>query len=276
MWSEWLLEVAWHKRRDFFKLWNTLHQSFFRYHSLQEKWNFIKEKLGALPSVSLPLDIHFVSMADELYPQTLYHLPQPPLGLFYRGVLMNHPTVGVVGSRKPLPYSRKKTWEFTTAWVRQGNVIVSGGAIGIDGEAHKACLASDGTTWVVLGGGLNKPHPRMHHHLFERVIESGGAVLSEYPPEFVPQPYTFPERNRIIAALSDILFLAQAHEKSGSLRTAQTALDLGKDVFVLEPLPKNENFLGSVRLIEEGAYCVASPLLEASVRPQTELLFEQS
>jgi DNA processing protein len=106
---------------------------------------------------------------------------------------------------------------------------------------------------VVLGGGILRPHPRSHFQLFREVVAKGGALLSEYPPHFEPRPYTFPERNRLIAALSDFLFLAQAHDKSGSLGTARFALDLGREIYVLRPVPGDPNFSGSQALIDSGA-----------------------
>lgn len=140
----------------------------------------------------------------------------------------------------------------------QGVCIVSGGAIGVDTEAHQTALDFGATTVAVLGGGLEKLHPRRNINLFEQILQKKGALISEYPPHMEPRPYFFPERNRLIAALGDALLLGQAHERSGSLSTARTALDLGKEIFVLRPPVGDANFSGSQSLIDSGALAVSS------------------
>ena len=143
--------------------------------------------------------------------------------------------------------------------VAQQVTIVSGGARGIDTVAHEAALDFGGLTWVVLGGGHYELYPAQNENLFREIVQSGGLLISEYPPYARVQKYTFPERNRLIAALSQRLILAQAHERSGSLSTARAALDLGRDIFVLKPLAQDENFAGSERLISLGARCFVAP-----------------
>ena len=251
-WDDWLLRVSVFYRNRFFRYWNQASSHW----DLETRLLRISEYFASLPTYSLPKGIHFVSMIDKDYPPKLFHLPQPPLGLFCRGTLSKIPSVSVVGSRRPLPYSIRRTRQWTQKWAQEGLNIVSGGALGIDGVAHESCLEVKGYTTVVLGGGFNKLHPQRHQTLFERVVSCGGVLLSEYPPDFTPRPYTFPERNRIIAALGDTLFLAQAHEKSGSLSTARTALELGREIYVLRPVLENENFKGSEKLIEDGATCL--------------------
>lgn len=276
--SEILLRIACYRRRQFFKFWNKLHDQEREgrlFLSLSEKLIFLlnPENLRSpeqevdflnLPPVKLPSQIRFVAMGDAEYPLGLLALPQPPLGLFVQGSLVpesptREPRVAMIGSRKPSVYSSRLTRELSREWTRRGFVIVSGGAIGIDGEAHKSCVENGGKTWAVLGGGHRFLHPRSHVNLFSEILKKGGALISEYPPDFEPKPYTFPERNRLIAALSDVLFLAQAHEKSGSLSTARTALDLGRDIWVLKPIVGDANFLGSQALIDAGARSCLSP-----------------
>ncbi len=261
-WEDRFLRAAFWKRRSFFKIWNSMQSSEdWAYASIERKWTRIFEELGSMPPVRLPREIQFISRLHSSYPEALLELSQPPLGLFVRGIWKSGlPRIGVIGSRKPTPYARRVARDFSIKWSRAGFVIVSGGAIGIDGEAHQAAVESGGITLVVLGSGHNNIYPRYHENLFRDVLQSGGCIVSEYPPDTAPQNYYFPERNRIIAALSDLLFLAQAHEKSGSLSTARTALDLGKDIYVLRPVAGDENFAGSQALIDAGAKSLLDPL----------------
>ncbi len=258
--SDLLLRVATFKRADFFKRWTqSLKDSELASLKISERIRFCLEPLGELSRVSLPPDVRFISMLDSDYPSALWTLSHPPLGLFVSGIMPSSRTLSVVGSRKPLPYSLRMTSKFVRVWAQRSVTIISGGALGIDAEAHRACLESGGQTVAVLGGGLRRLHPRSNLDLFSRILKSGGGLISEYPPLFEPRPYTFPERNRIIAALGESLFLVQAHEKSGSLSTARTALDLGKEILVLRPPPGDASYSGAQNLIEAGAKVVTGP-----------------
>jgi DNA processing protein len=252
------LRTAVHKRSLFFKLWNQLQSTEERFDSLENKLTMVFEKIRDLgeeipPAPRLSANTRFVSMLDSEYPALFHELSQPPLGIFVQGNLGEQMRGAIVGSRKPLPYSRRLTREMAKLWVSKGISIVSGGALGIDGDAHQACVEEGGHTIVVLGGGFMRPHPRSHIPMFQAILKTGGALISEYPPNFEARPYTFPERNRLIAALGDFLFLAQAHDRSGSLSTARTALDLGREIYVLRPIPGDPNFSGSQALVDAGA-----------------------
>ncbi len=232
-------------------------------HEIKRSWSqrlslclqWIAEEQWDLPEAPrLVRPLRFVSMVDADYPSDLFELPQPPLGLFVEGDLdLKALRAGLVGSRVPTAYALRMTREAVGVLVKQGVTIVSGGAIGIDTIAHEAALDHHGITWVVLGGGHYELYPRQNVNLFREVVMAGGALISEYPPYFKAQKYSFPERNRLIAALSDRLVLSQAHERSGSLSTARCALDLGREIHVLQPLPDDENFAGSQTLIQLGA-----------------------
>lgn len=256
--SEILLRMAAYKRSLFFKLWNELQTSELFGLKVLEKLERIFEKFRELAielpaAPKLPASVRFLSMLSSGYPEAFFELPQPPLGIFVEGDLANHRRGAVIGSRKPIPYSRRLTREIVKLWVERGLSIVSGGALGIDGEAHQACLSEGGHTIAVLGGGLRRLYPRTHLNLFASILKSGGALVSEYPPDFDAKPYTFPERNRLIAGFCDFLFLAQAHDQSGSLGTARAALDLGREIYVLRPVLGDANFAGSQALIDAGA-----------------------
>jgi DNA processing protein len=276
-WQNLFLRAAVFQRRQFFKLWNQIRndpESLEQ--SLSEQLLRVFEALDLSRDVSLPSDIQFVSWLDSTYPSSLHQLPQPPLGLFVRGALPHsQKCLAVVGSRKPLPFALRMTYRCTQSWVQAGWSIVSGGAYGIDAEAHRAALEASGHTVAVLGGGLHRLYPKAHERLFQSIVEKGGALVSEYPPWADPAPYTFPERNRIIAAMSQGLFLAQAHEKSGSLLTARTALDLGREIYVLHPPPGSEAFRGSQELVEAGAFSLTGPeQLERDYLPRSELTYD--
>jgi len=257
--NEILLRLSVYHRREFFRRWNHLKEEEWALADWRKKLEFLVPQFELKTSFKLPEKIQFISMLDDEYPASLFELPQPPLGLFVEGSLPKGPYVSVVGSRKPSPYSLRMTRSCVKNWVARSYVVVSGGALGIDGEAHRAALDFAGKTIAVLGGGHHHLHPRRHENLFKEIVASGGGVLSEYPPHFLPRTYTFPERNRIIAALGEEFFLAQAHERSGSLSTARASLDLGRDIFVLRPPAGDQNFLGSQKLIDAGAFALVNP-----------------
>jgi len=254
-----LLSISFFERAKFFRLWNALDREdiFFsspleKLHAMLKDWNFFKK-------VQLQPGLRFVSMLDQDYPPIFLHLPQPPLGFYVKGEWHPEKFVSVVGSRKPNPYSLRMTRSCVRRWTEAGFAIVSGGAYGIDAEAHRAALDFGAYTVAILGSGLNELYPQRNGDLFTRILGAGGALISEYAPYIKAMPYQFPERNRLIAALGQDLFLAQAHEKSGSLSTARAALEMGKNIFVLRPLDNDENFLGSKRLIDSGALSLTSP-----------------
>lgn len=256
-----LLFAALNSRTSFFKIWNRLSRAEETATlSWDQRLGRVMDELGVSSGGgSLPPGIRFVSLVDDGYPSDLRELPQPPIGLFVSGDLsLGKGRAAVVGSRKPTPYSLRMAYRCAQVWAQSGMIIVSGGALGVDSEAHRAAVDAGQATWVVLGGGLLRLHPRSNQNLFESVLKRGGALVSEYPPHWEPRAYFFPERNRLIAALSHVLFLAQAHEKSGSLSTARMALELGRDIYVLKPPLGDESFAGSQRLIEMGARCLIS------------------
>lgn len=262
--EEILLRLALHHRPRFFSLWAkaTREQEDFVTLSYGERLLRVLAHLElSNASLSLPPEIQFISYFNPQYPPSLRELSQPPLGLFVQGhwpSFENSRRLAVVGSRKPTPYSLRMTYRWTRHWVERGWWIISGGAYGIDIEAHRASLEAQGSTMVILGSGLRKLYPKAHERTFAEVLKRG-CLVSEYGPWTEPMAYHFPERNRLIAALSQVLFLVQAHDKSGSLSTARTALELGREVMVLRPPPVDAAFSGSQQLIDSGARVVSEP-----------------
>lgn len=196
-------------------------------------------------------------------PERLRQLHTPPKYLYQQGSelskLLQRPTVGIVGSRKVSSYGRSVTEDFANTLAKQGIVIVSGLALGVDSIAHRACLEAKGQTIAVLPSGLEAIYPSSHQGLAKQIIQTGGSLVTEYEPQEKPMKHFFIARNRIIAALSDILLVTEAAERSGSLHTANFALELGKPVFAVPGNITNINSSGTNKLIQMGASPALSP-----------------
>ena len=206
--------------------------------------------------------IKTVCLDDPQYPPLLREINDPPLTLFYRGDLPNHKqtAVAVVGTRRCTNYGKQVCQEIVENLANMGILIVSGLALGIDGIAHEATLKMKGKTIAVLGSGVDSAHiyPPAHRSLAERIVNNNGAVISEYPPGFMPTKYSFPMRNRIVAGLTLGSLIIEAPIKSGSLITARAALDYNRDVFAI-PHPINSIMgAGNNNLLKLGAKCVTS------------------
>lgn len=201
---------------------------------------------------------HLVSFQCEHYPELLNQISDPPLLLWVTGDpgLLNRPQIGVVGSRSASLSARRNAQTLGRDISRAGFVITSGGAAGIDGCAHEGALDAGGQTLAVLGCGVDIVYPRHHRALFER-IAGHGALVSEHPLGTQPKPGHFPRRNRIISGLSDAVVVVEAAERSGSLITAEHALDQGRDVYAIPGDINNPNAAGCHRLIQDGAYLLS-------------------
>lgn len=161
------------------------------------------------------------------YPQLLLASHDPPALLFARGTLdaEPEPAVAIVGSRRATAYGRLQAARLAVELGEQGITIVSGGARGIDAEAHRGALRAGGRTIAVLATGLDCPYPADHAPLFDAIVEAGGCVLTEQLPGVVARPELFPRRNRMIAALSLVTVVVEAASRSGALLTARIAVD---------------------------------------------------
>jgi DNA processing protein len=205
--------------------------------------------------------IHTIDREDPEYPSQLLELFDPPLCLFIRGSLTQYTTsISVVGTRKMSTYGAHIIDTLIPKLVQAGVTIVSGLAYGVDSKAHSVTLASQGITHAVLGSGVDVRSiaPSAHISLATNIIDHGGSVLSEYPPGMQATRYTFPERNRIIAALSKATLIIEAGEKSGSLITAQCALDIGRDVCAIPHPIHTPHGIGPNTLIKQGAHVITS------------------
>lgn len=171
---------------------------------------------------------------DEEYPEKLFFLHDAPYILYYMGdiSLLNKPSLGVVGTRKPTNYGRMVTEKLVRDVASAGIVIVSGLAYGVDSIAHRKCLEVGGKTIAVLGGGFDNIYPSEHKSLAEEIAEKG-LLITEYRPKRRATQYTFPTRNRIIAGLSDGVLITEASIKSGTIHTKDFALDYGKNLYAV-------------------------------------------
>lgn len=203
-----------------------------------------------------------ITRDDPRYPALLSKIYHPPKTLYLSGELPPADAIcfAVVGTRTMTPYGKQITHEVVTELVRHGIVIVSGLALGIDGEAHRAAVQAGGRTVAVLGSGIDDAsiYPRTHRGLARQIVGSRGAVISEYPPGTPPTKYSFPERNRIIAGMSVGVLVIEAREGSGALITAQFALDEGREVFAVPGPVTSPTSYGPHLLISRGASLVTN------------------
>jgi DNA processing protein len=195
-------------------------------------------------------------------PERLRQLSSPPKQLFHAGAnlaeLLQRPTVAIVGSRKVTPYGHQITRKLAHNLAEQGIVIVSGLALGVDAIAHQAALEAGGLTIAVLPSPIEQIAPRSHVQLAQRILDGGGALISEYPDGTPPlRPY-FVARNRLVAGLCDALLITEAALKSGSLHTARFALEQGKDVLAVPGNITNPIAEGTNNLIRAGAVPITS------------------
>ncbi len=203
--------------------------------------------------------IKIVTYFDRGYPEILKSIHDPPLLLFYKGVLPegSFNGVGVVGSRRSSFYGLKIAEEISSGLAEAGIWVISGMAAGIDSASHKGAINGGGKTIAVLGTGVDICYPSRNRMLYGKIIENG-AVVSEFFPGTEPFPWNFPKRNRIIAGFSKGVVVVEAAKKSGSLITAGLALDSGRDLFAVPASPFNPNGAGTNSLIKDGAYLVTS------------------
>ncbi|WP_209443634.1 DNA-processing protein DprA [Paenibacillus camerounensis] len=198
-----------------------------------------------------------VTVLDEEYPAMLKEIAEPPWILYYRGLLKlaSRPSIAMVGTRVPTAYGRKIGEMLAEQLSRSGLAVVSGLARGIDSVCHEAALACGGSTIAVVATGLDTVYPPENREL-EREISRKGLVLSEYPLGTPSHPGLFPQRNRIIAGLTLGTVVVEADSRSGSLITADAALEAGRDVFAVPGPVTSPKSRGALDLIKQGAKLV--------------------
>lgn len=196
---------------------------------------------------------------DGRYPAALGRLSDPPQRLRVRGDLGDRRRVAVVGTRLSDDYGDELAREIASGLARGGLTVVSGGAAGIDGVAHRAALDAGGHTIAVFGTGIDVAYPREHRDLFEEIVAGGGALVSELPDGAPPAAWTFPRRNRIVAALSEAVVVVRAGIRSGALITAALARRMGIPVFAVPGDVRARLSAGPNALLREGARVAEGP-----------------
>jgi DNA processing protein len=213
-------------------------------------------------------EIRIVIFTDTSYPEYLKNIHDPPIVLYVKGKIgSEEKAIAVVGSRKASTYGMHMAEEIAYELCQRGLTVVSGMARGVDSWAHRGSLKAKGRTIAVLGSGLDTVYPPENAGLMQEIAETG-AVVSEYVPGVPPVPQNFPARNRIISGLSMGVVVIEATDKSGSLITANFALDQGREVFALPGNINSSNSRGTNKLIKEGAKvvtCITDILEELSV-----------
>ncbi|SEP56758.1 DNA-processing protein DprA [Piscibacillus halophilus] len=194
------------------------------------------------------------------YPDSLKTIPDPPLILYWKGNIdiIKSKKISVIGSRDPSSFAQKKVNLFVNSLLKNRVTVVSGLAYGIDSMAHSYTLSNGGFTIAVIGFGFNHIYPKEHMNLFQQ-ISNHGLVLSEYHPNTKAKKWHFPERNRIISGLSAATLIIEAAERSGTMITADQALEQGKEVFVVPDSIFLNQAQGCLKLIQEGATPLIHP-----------------
>ncbi|TYS16298.1 DNA-protecting protein DprA [Rossellomorea vietnamensis] len=205
-------------------------------------------------------NIRFITVFDHKYPPLLKNIYDPPWVLFFSGkssLLERDKKIAIVGSRKADEYSSASLNFLLPQLVKENFVIVSGLAAGADEMAHRKTIELKGDTIAVIGGGLDHIYPAANRRLAEW-MKTNQLILSEYPPDTMPQRWHFPLRNRIISGMTQAVLVTQASRKSGSLITAEYSLNEGRDVFALPGRMDSSLSEGSNLLIQQGAKLITS------------------
>ena len=204
--------------------------------------------------------INWVSWTHTAYPPLLREIFDPPALLFYRGNLPDpeKPLVAVVGTRQPSPQATGQAYDLCHELGSYGIAVVSGLAMGIDAMAHRGNMEAGSPTFAVLGSGTDEIYPQSNRMLARRILETGGCLISEYPPGTPPYKSNFPARNRIISGMARGVVIVEAPKSSGALITARFAADQNRDLWVAScgaTMSEDRHFdrTGSVKLAENGA-----------------------
>ena len=204
--------------------------------------------------------IDILSLREERYPAQLRTIPDPPPILYVKGTLLPSDSfsIAIIGTRRNTQYGERQTERLTSALAQSGFTIISGLALGIDSIAHRATLKAGGRTIAVLGSGLHRIYPPAHKPLAQQIVESGGCILSEYPPLHPSAKWTFPQRNRIVSGLSLGVLVVEAPLRSGAMISARLAGEQGRDIFAVPGSIESPASSGCNQLIRDGAYITES------------------
>ena len=208
------------------------------------------------------MKIEEIGIKSGEYPELLKGIYDAPLKLYTLGnkEILKQLNIAIVGSRTATEYGKKIAYQISKDLSNNGINIISGLAIGIDSYAHLGALQSNsiGKTIAVLGSGLDEMYPKQNIELAKQIIKQGGCIITEYPLGTKPEKMHFPQRNRIISGLSKGVLVVEASEKSGSLITADFALEQGREVFAVPGNILNSTSAGTNNLIKQGAKLVTT------------------
>ena len=204
------------------------------------------------------MNIQHIYNKDNAYPILLRGIASPPKSLYAIGEIPDLPMIAIVGTRKPTDYGRQISYQLSSQLAKAGFCVVSGMALGVDAIVHKAAIEAGGKTIAVLGSGLDKPYPISNHGIYKEIASGAGAVISEYPLGTQAYKQNFPARNRIIAGLSLATIVTEADAKSGSLITANFALQANRTVMAVPGNISSPRSAGPNNLIKTGAQFITN------------------
>ena len=220
---------------------------------LKERENLVVEPIL---DIVIKYNADLITLEEENYPKNLLQIPAPPPLIYVRGELLSQDSLSlaVVGSRRATNYGKEVVRALVPDLAAAGLTIVSGLALGIDAEAHRAALAAGGRTIAVLACGIDQIYPPSNVSIAQEMLESGkGAIITEFPPKTPTYPANFPIRNRIISGISLGTLVIEAAEGSGTFHTVASALDQGREVFAVPGSIFSPYSAGTAKLIEKGA-----------------------
>lgn len=206
------------------------------------------------------IKINKVDRDDKNFPEKLKKISFPPKRLYYIGKLpnSNKKTVAIVGARNASEYGLTLAKTISKILVSNGVQVISGMALGIDTGAHMGAIEAEKPNFAILGTGVDICYPAYNQVVYDKIIDLGGGIISEYDLGTPPLPYNFPQRNRIIAGLCDVLIVVEARDKSGALISADYALEQGKTIFACPGRVGDSLSRGTNNLIKQGAYILTS------------------
>jgi len=219
----------------------------------------LRDRVATYFELALKHGYDLITWEDEIYPPSLREIPDPPVSFFIKGTLVQQKkNIAVVGSRMMTTYGESITRDLCGMLCTAGCTIVSGFMRGIDTVAHITAVKQHTPTVAVLGSGFMNPVPPENMPLIDKIVESGGAIISEFLPDQLAAKYTFPQRNRIVVGLCDAVCVIEAGAKSGALITARLAAEQGKTVFVVPGSLYSTQSAGCHWLIQQGAEVILS------------------
>lgn len=233
--------------------------------SIKKAENFIDKKKSINPEQSLERvinkKIQILTYEDNSYPYMLRQIPNPPMTLFYKGNLFScnfDKTLAFVGSRRASFIGKESVRKIISDFNGTDLTIVSGLAAGIDAISHQSAIDNNLKTIGVIASGFDFTYPSSNKHLYEKIINGAGAIITEYYPTFEPIKFRFPQRNRIVTGLSYGTVVGEAAIKSGALISANLTLEQGRELMCIPGSINNINTEGVYKLLKDGATLVTS------------------